>query len=87
MSQPRYLAPILITTRNRVGLIRDVAAVITDVGINLMSINSHSHKNREHVLVTATLEVDNLEQLHRLFVRLEKVKDVLRVERDLGKPK
>jgi guanosine-3',5'-bis(diphosphate) 3'-pyrophosphohydrolase len=87
MSQPRYLAPILITARNRVGLIRDVAAIITDVGINLMSINSHSHKNREQVLVTATLEVDNLEQLHRLFVRLEKIKDVLRVERDLGKPK
>jgi guanosine-3',5'-bis(diphosphate) 3'-pyrophosphohydrolase len=87
MSQPRYLAPILITARNRVGLIRDVAAVITDIGINLMSINSHAHKNREQVLVTATLEIDNLDHLQRLFTRLEKVKDLLHVERDLGKPK
>ena len=87
MSQPRYLAPVVITARNRVGLIRDVASAVTDVGINLMSINSHAHKNREQVIVTATLEVDNLDQLHRLFTRLEKVKDVLHVERDLGKPK
>ncbi|MBV9616821.1 MAG: bifunctional (p)ppGpp synthetase/guanosine-3',5'-bis(diphosphate) 3'-pyrophosphohydrolase, partial [Ktedonobacteraceae bacterium] len=87
MSQPRYLAPILITARDRAGLIRDVAAVITDASINLMSINSHAHKNREQVLITATLEVDNLDQLHRLFMRLEKIKDVIRVERDLGKPK
>ncbi|MBV9257019.1 MAG: bifunctional (p)ppGpp synthetase/guanosine-3',5'-bis(diphosphate) 3'-pyrophosphohydrolase, partial [Ktedonobacteraceae bacterium] len=72
MSQPRYLAPILITARDRAGLIRDVAAVITDASINLMSINSHAHKNREQVLITATLEVDNLDQLHRLFMRLEK---------------
>jgi len=87
MSQPRYLAPILITARDRTGLIRDVAASVTDVGINLMSINSRAHKSHEQVIVTATLEIDDLDQLHRLFARLEKVKGVLHVERDLGKPK
>src|SRR6266487_1014139 len=87
MSQTQYLAPVVITARDRTGLIRDVAAVITDVGINLLSINSHAHKSGELVLVTATLEISSLEQMQRLFTRLEKVKDVIQVERNLGKPK
>lgn len=87
MSQPRYLAPVIITARDRTGLIRDVAAVVADVGVNLVLISSHSHKNRELVVVTATLEIDSLDQMQRLFTRLEKVKDVIHVERDLGKPK
>jgi GTP pyrophosphokinase len=85
MSQPRYLAPILVTARDRSGLIRDLATVISDCAINLISINSRSHNGREQVLVTATLEVYDLEQIQRLFTRLERVKDVLQVERDLGK--
>ena len=87
MSQTQYLAPVVITARDRPGLIRDVASVVTDVGINLLSINSHAHKNGEQVLVTATLEISGLEQMQRLFTRLEKVKDVIQVERNLGKPK
>jgi GTP diphosphokinase / guanosine-3',5'-bis(diphosphate) 3'-diphosphatase len=85
MSQPRYLAPIIITARDRPGLIRDLATVISDCGLNLMSVNSHSHNGREQVLITVTLEVTDPEQVQRLFVRLERVKDVLHVERDLGK--
>src|SRR6266496_1907297 len=87
MSQPRYLAPVIITARDRTGLIRDIAAVVADVGVNLVLISSHSHKNRELVVVTATLEIDSLDQMQRLFTRLEKIKDVIHVERDLGKPK
>lgn len=87
MSQTQYLAPVVITARDRPGLIRDVASVVTDVGINLLSINSHAYKNGEQVLVTATLEISGLEQMQRLFTRLEKVKDVIQVERNLGKPK
>jgi GTP diphosphokinase / guanosine-3',5'-bis(diphosphate) 3'-diphosphatase len=87
VSQTQYLAPVIITARNRAGLIRDIASVIAEVSINLLSINSHAHKNGEQVLVTATLEITGLEQMQRLFTRLEKVKDVIHVERNLGKPK
>ncbi len=85
MSQPRYLAPIVITAQDRPGLIRDLATVISDCNINLVSVNSHSHNGREQVMVTTTVEVYDLEQIQRLFTRLERVKDVLHVERDLGK--
>jgi GTP diphosphokinase / guanosine-3',5'-bis(diphosphate) 3'-diphosphatase len=38
-------------------------------------------------VINATLEIDGLEQMQRVFARLEKVKGVIHVERDLGKSK
>jgi GTP pyrophosphokinase len=43
------------------------------------------NRNRETVLINVTVEVDSLDQLTRLFARLERVKNILKVERDLGK--
>ena len=87
MSQQRYQAPIVITARERTGLIRDIATVVSDVGASLMVINSKVSSNHQTVVVMATLEIDDLEQLQRLFVRLEKVKGVTQVARDLGQRK
>ena len=87
MSHPRYQAPIIITACDRPGLIRDIATVVSDGGINLTAMSSHANGNHEPVLITATLEIEDLDQLQRIFARIEKVKDVLQVERDLGKKK
>src|SRR6266852_3069551 len=87
MGKPRYLAPILITARDRSGLIRDIATVVSEVGVNMTSVSSYVGSGKESALISATLEIDGLEQLYRLFARLEKVKDVKHVERDLGKGK
>jgi GTP pyrophosphokinase len=85
MNQPRYMAPIIITARDRAGLIRDIAAVISEAGINMTSVSSYTSRHRETVLINVTVEVDGLDQLTRLFARLERIKNVLHVERDLGK--
>jgi len=90
MSQTRYLVPVVIHARDRSGLIRDIATAVSDVGVNMTSVSSRSSAasrggNRELVVVNATLEVNDMEQMQRLFTRLEKVKDVSHVERDLGK--
>jgi GTP pyrophosphokinase len=85
MNQPRYMAPIAIIARDRSGLIRDIAAVISEAGINMTSVNSYVNRNRETVLINVTVEVESLDQLTRLFARLERVKNILKVERDLGK--
>ena len=87
MSQPRYQAPVIVTARDRAGLIRDIATIVSDAGINLTAVSSHVNGNQERVLVTVTLEIEDLEQLQRVFARIEKVKDVISVERDLGKKK
>ena len=85
MSQQHYMAPIVITARDRSGLIRDIAAVVSEAGVNMASVSSNVSGGREVVTISATLEVESLEQMERLFVRLERVKNVLHVERDLGK--
>ncbi len=85
MGQQRYLAPVLITAHDRSGLVRDIATVVSELNINMTSVSSTVNANHEHVLISATLEVDGLEQLQRVFAKLEKVKNLLHVERDLGK--
>ena len=85
MGNQRYLAPIVITARDRSGLIRDIAAVVSESGVNMTSVGTNVSSNRETAVISATLEIDSLEQLNRVFAKLEKVKDVRNVERDLGK--
>ncbi len=85
MNQPLYMAPIVITARDRSGLLRDIATVVSDVGVNMTSVNTRLHSDRETVVITATLEIDSLYQLERLFTRLQRIKDITHVKRDLGK--
>ena len=85
MGNQRYLAPIVITAHDRSGLIRDIAAVVSESGVNMTSVGTNVSSNRETAVISATLEIDSLEQLNRVFAKLEKVKDVRNVERDLGK--
>src|SRR6266487_3409209 len=85
MGNQRYLAPVVIAARDRAGLIRDIAAVVSESGVNMTSVGTNVSSNRETAVISATLEIDSLEQLNRVFAKLEKVKDVHNVERDLGK--
>ena len=85
MGPQRYLAPVLITAHDRAGLIRDIATVVSELNVNMTSVSSTANSNREHVTISATLEIDSLDQLQRVFSKLEKVKSVIHIERDLGK--
>ena len=87
MGYQHYLAPVVITARDRSGLIRDIAAVVSEIGVNMTSVSSNVSLGKEIAVISTTLEIDGLEQMQRVFARLEKVKGVLLVERDLGKHK
>ena len=87
MGQQRYLAPVIITARDRSGLIHDIAAVVSEAGVNITSVSSHVASNREQAVITVTLEIENLDQMQNVLKKLERVKDVANVERDLGKRK
>ncbi len=86
MSQTSYLAPIVITARDRQGLLRDIAAVTSELGINVVSVNT-PFRSGEQAVIAATLEISDLSQLQRACARIERVKDVFQVTRDLGKRK
>jgi GTP pyrophosphokinase len=87
MGQQRYLAPIVITARDRAGLIRDIASVVTEAGVNMTSVSSNVGAGKELASISATLEIESLDQMDRVFTRLAKVKGVTHVERDLGQKK
>ena len=85
MGQQRYLAPVIITARDRSGLIHDLATVVSEAGVNITSVSSHVASNREQAVITVTLEIENLDQMETVLKKLERVKGVAGVERDLGK--
>src|SRR5437763_334610 len=87
MGKQRYRAPILITVRDRAGLIRDIATVVSETGVNMTSVSSNVSGGKELALISVTLEIESMEQLQRVFTKVEKVKGVRHVERDLGKSK
>jgi len=87
MGHQRYLAPVVITAYDRSGLIRDIATVVSEIGVNMTSVSSNVSAGRREAIINATLEIDGLDQMQRVFMRLEKVKGVIGVERDLGKAK
>jgi guanosine-3',5'-bis(diphosphate) 3'-pyrophosphohydrolase len=78
----RYLAPILVTAHDRPGLLRDVAAVVADAGINMTAVSSMTNASLQKATISATLEIDTIEQLEQIFERLQQVKNVVSVGRD-----
>jgi GTP pyrophosphokinase len=84
VGQQRYLAPVVIAAHDRSGLIHDIAAVVSEAGVNMTSVSSHVAGGREQAMITVTLEVEDLSQMQRVLNKLEKVKGVVSVERNLG---
>ena len=85
MGYQRYLAPVIIRANDRSGLIRDIATVVSEIGVNMTSVSSNVSAGKHEAIINATLEIDGLEQMQKVFTRLERVKGVIGVERDLGK--
>jgi len=87
MGQQRYLAPVIITARDRSGLIHDIATVVSEAGVNMTSVGSHVGNSREQAVITITLEIEDLDQMQHVLARLGRIKGVTHVERDMGKRK
>jgi len=80
-----YLAPIIIIAHDRSGLLRDVAAVVADAGINLTAVASTTNASLQKAVITATLEITAIDQIEPIFERLQQIKNVVSVSRDLGR--
>jgi guanosine-3',5'-bis(diphosphate) 3'-pyrophosphohydrolase len=80
-----YLAPIVIVAHDRAGLLRDVAAVVTDAGINMTAVASTTNASLQKAVITATLEIAAVDQIEPIFERLQQVRNVVSVGRDLGR--
>ena len=75
-----YPVAIRVAGWDRVGFIRDVAAVISENGVQMVSLSSNVADKT--ATVNATLQVTSVEQLSRVLAKLEAVRDVFTVSRD-----
>jgi GTP pyrophosphokinase len=82
----QHMFPITIRVEawDRVGLARDVAALLADEGLSMTAQTAVVHKDQT-ATVWATVEVSGLDKLSRVLYRLEGVKDVFSVMREVGK--
>jgi guanosine-3',5'-bis(diphosphate) 3'-pyrophosphohydrolase len=78
-----YPVSIKIEAWDRTGLLRDIAAVIAESKINLAAADVQVYDDRSAVISTV-VEISNLTQLSRLLERLEQVRDVHTVAREVG---
>jgi len=71
---------ILVEAWDRVGLLRDVTALVSDEKINIVAV-SLNEQGDDKLSVFVTMEISNIGQLGRLFSKLEGVQGVTNVAR------
>ena len=76
-----YPVAIRIEGWDRDGFLRDVAAVISENHVQMISLSANANPNKT-ATVNATLQVTSVEQLSRVLAKLESIRDVFTVSRD-----
>jgi GTP pyrophosphokinase len=78
-----YPIAIRVEAHDRTGLLNDIAGAVAESRVNILAANVSV--NQDHTaIVVATLQVASVSQLARVMGRLEQIKDVVAVQRDLG---
>jgi GTP pyrophosphokinase len=84
-NEPTATYPIAIRVEayDRTGLLSDITQVVAEHKVNILA--AHVGVTPDHTaVVTATLQVASVSQLARVMSRIEQLKDVINVQRDLG---
>jgi GTP pyrophosphokinase len=76
-----YPVAVRIVGWDRTGLLRDIASIISEDQVQLMSLAANANADRT-ATVNAVMQVTSVEQLSRVLARLENVRDVFSVSRD-----
>jgi len=78
-----YPIAIRVEAYDRTGLLSDISQVVAEARVNIVAASVNVHQDHT-AIVTATLQVASVSQLARVMSRIEQLKDVLSVQRDLG---
>lgn len=79
----RYSVKLEFELKDRVGLIRDIADVISSMNINILSF-SQKENDRAKIFREAVVEVSSNDELVRLVQQLERVRNVMKIRRTDG---
>ena len=77
---------IMVEAWDRVGLLRDISTVVADEKVNIASLRIDEQKADRTVVVSITLETTGVDQLSRLFSKIESVHGVFAVAREADVP-
>jgi GTP pyrophosphokinase len=78
-----YPIAIRVEAYDRTGLLSDITQVVAENKVNIVAASVGVSSDHTAV-VTATLQVHSVSQLARVMGRIENLKDVINVQRDLG---
>ncbi len=78
-----YPIAIRVEAYDRTGLLSDISNVVADSKINIIAAHVTTHPDHR-ATVQATLQVTSVTQLAKVMSRLEQLKDVYSVQRDLN---
>jgi GTP pyrophosphokinase len=77
-----YPVAVHVEAWDRVGLLRDLSTLVSDEKVNMMGVRTeHEDDRTTHVYIT--LETTGVEQLSRLMAKMESVRGVISVSRQL----
>lgn len=79
----KRIYPVVIKVRawDRDGLLRDIATVIAEEGVNMRKVNSVSVQKTNLATLTATLEITTIGQLISILDKIERLPNVIEVTR------
>jgi GTP pyrophosphokinase len=81
--QQTYPIAIRVEAFDRTGLLNDITQVVAEAKVNIVAADVSVEPDHTAV-VRATLQVASVSQLSRVLSRIEQLKDVHSVQRDLG---
>ncbi len=82
-SQEKYIVEIVIYATNRHGLLADITKLLSERGINILSVNTRTSKQGVATL-SISFEIKSKEELLRNIEALRSVESVLDIERTTG---
>jgi guanosine-3',5'-bis(diphosphate) 3'-pyrophosphohydrolase len=75
-----YPVMIQVDAWDRVGLVRDISAIIAEEGVNLSEVSMSNHRD-DSVTIHLTLEVKSATQLSKIMSKIYSVWNVVSVAR------
>jgi GTP pyrophosphokinase len=75
---------IQVAAYDRSGLMRDVAALVADEHINMVSVEAITGQKDNLAIINATLEIQNASQLTRILTKIDRLPNVVEARRRLS---
>lgn len=80
MGKQLYTVVLQLVAINRVGVLRDVTTVFSNEKVNIRDVQTFDHRDHT-VTIQFSVDVASVQDLSRLLIKLERVKDIVEVRR------